>query len=411
MVNKLLLVVAVTSLVAGCKDSKTKTKPSEPAQGSADPAAADTQWVERLPETDEVTKLSLEMTAGLVGIKADGSIYTGKAQPLGTPPLADASATKLDQLVTALGIAPIAKQPDDSFAALEPTGAGGDADHFTQLAHPSRASGAPAPAKRESTVFAVKHPHEVSAGVVVFADAKAPASVLVDVMTQTGGFLAVRRGQELGALPLSFDRQGPPAVAPDKVWIEVRIGKPIELERVPSKALSIESIDKLAEAVQDATAIDMLVGPDTTVQDLVNAVGALRTTKVGAIGVGRAPALGSPEAAARGDQGARVIAWNFNLQGQGDVATIRAAFDTALEPIRTCYLKALEKKKDLAGTAQVQLLVTEKAGTEKADVVGAPPVLVQCVTPALKAAKIPASGVAGNVISARISFLPANAKP
>jgi hypothetical protein len=30
------------------------------------------------------------------------------------------------------------------------------------------------------------------------------------------------------------------------------------------------------------------------------------------------------------------------------------------------------------------------------------------VAPALKAAKIPASGVAGNVISARLSFLPAN---
>jgi hypothetical protein len=403
MVNKLLLLVAVTSLVAGCKDSKTKTKPSEPTGGSAAPAVSDTKWVERLAESDEVTKLSLEMSAGLVGIKADGSIYAGKAQPLGTPPLSDAAETKLDQLVTALGIAPTGKPHDDSMAALE---APGDADHFTQLAHPSRASGAPTPAKRESTVFAIKHPHEVSAGVIVFADAKAPASALVDVMTQTGGFLAVRRGQELGALPLSFDRQGPPAVAPDKSWIEVRIGKTIEVEKVPSKAFVVDSIDKLAEAVPDATAIDMLVGPETTVQELVTAIGKLRATKVDAIGFGRAPAPGSPQAAARGDQSARVIAWNFNVQGQGDVAAIRAAFDGTLETIRACYGKALEKKKDVAGTAQVQLLVTEKAGVEKVDVAGVPPALVQCVAPALKAAKIPASGVAGNVISARLSFLP-----
>jgi hypothetical protein len=390
--------------VVGCNDSKTKTKPSEPTQGSAAPAASDTKWVERLAETDEVTKLSLEMSAGLVGIKADGSIHAGKAQPLGTPPLSDAVETKLDQLVAALGIAPMGKPHDDSMAALEASGA---ADPFMQLAHPSRASGAPAPAKRESTAFAIKHPHEVSAGVVVFADAKAPATVLVDVMTQTGGFLAVRKGQELGALPLSFDRQGPPAVAPDKSWIEVRIGKTVDIEKVPSKAATVDSIDKLAEAMQDATAIDILVGPETTVQDLVNVVGKLRATKIDAIGFGRAPAAGTPQAAARGEQGARVIAWNFNVQGQGDVAGIRGAFDATLESIRACYGKALEKKKDLAGTAQVQLLVTEKAGVEKADVTGVPPVLVQCVAPALKAAKIPASGVAGNVISARLSFLPA----
>ncbi len=406
-VNKLLLVAAVTSLVVGCKDSKTKTQAKQSEQGSAVAPAADTKWVERLPELDEPGKISLEMTAGLVGIKADGSVYVGKPPQAGAAPLADATATKLDQLVTALGITPVGPPTDDSLAALE---APPSDDHFTELAHPSKASGAPAPAKRASTVFAIKHPHDVTAGVVVFADAKAPATALIDVLTHTGGFVAVRHGQELGALPLSFDRMAPPAVAPDKMWIEVRLGKAIDVEKVPSKPATVDSIDKLAEAMKDSTAVDVLVGPETTVQDLVTAVGKLRTTKVGAIGFGRAPAAGSPEAAARGEQPARVLAWNFTMQGTGDPAAMRAAFDAALEPIRACYAKALDKKKDLAGTVQLQLLVTEKAGVEKADVAGNPPALVQCVTTAVKAAKLPGSGVAGNVVNARLTFVPAAPK-
>lgn len=407
IVNKLLLVVAVTSLVVGCKDSKTKAKAKESGQGSAVTAVADTKWVERLPEATEQTKLSLEMVAGLVGIKADGSVAVGKAPAAGAAPLADATPSKIDQLVAALGITPVAAPPDDSFAALPATGTD---DHFVQLAHPSRASGAPAPAKRLSSVFATEHPHEVTAGVVVFADAKAPASLLVDVLTKTGGFIAVRRGQELGALPLSFDRNGPPAVAPDKQWIEVRLGKMIEIEKVPSKATPVDSVDKIGEVIADATAIDVLVGPDTTVQDLVTAAGAFAATKVDAIGLGKTPAAGGPGAGARGDQDARVIAWDFSMKGQGNADEMRRAFDATLEPIRACYVKALEKKKDLAGTAQLQMLITEKAGVEKADVAGIPPALVQCVAPAVKAAKYPASGVAGNVVNARLAFVPGSAK-
>ncbi|NVB85631.1 MAG: hypothetical protein HOV81_45120, partial [Kofleriaceae bacterium] len=298
-VKKLAVVVVAASLVAACKDSKTSNKAKEPERGSAAAAPVDTGWVERLPQVDDASSVILANTAGLVGIKADGTIVVAQPPAAGAPPLGESSVSTLDQIIPALGITGVVPRTDDAFAVEA------EADPFAQLAHPAKASGAPTPAKRETTVFSRVHPNDVTAGVVVFADARARAAILVDVLTRTGGFLAVRKGTELGGMPLSFDRQSPPAVAPDKAWLELRMGKSIDVEKVPAKAVSVDAIDKLAaDALQDAKAVDVLVGPETTVDELVKAIGKLRAAKVEAIGFGHVPA----DLAARGEQGPRVLA-------------------------------------------------------------------------------------------------------
>jgi hypothetical protein len=395
-VKKLAAVVVAASLVAACKDSKPSKPAKEPERNSAAPV--DTGWVERLPQGDDASSVALANTAGLVGIKADGTIVVAPPPAAGAPPLGESSVSTLEQIIPALGITGVSPRSDDAFATID-----AEADPFAQLAHPAMASGAPAPAKRETTVYSRVHANDVSAGVVVLADARARAGILVDVLTRTGGFLAVRKGGELGALPLSFDRQSPPAVAPDNTWIELRMGKSIDVEKVPAKAVSVDAIDKLAgDALQGAKAVDVLVGAETTVDELVKAIGKLRAANVEAIGFGHVPA----ELATRGEQGPRVLAWDFQQQGQGDAAAIRAAFDATLEPIRACYGKALAKKAGLAGTAQVQVFVGEAGAVAKLAVVDVAPVLVQCATTALKATKFPATNVAGVMLNARLGFLP-----
>jgi hypothetical protein len=410
-VTKLLLLLAVAAL--GCRDSKKPTKQADPTPG----AAQDPAWIDRLPQVAGAdSKLSLDMAAGLVSIKRDGTIYVVKppaaaADPrhLASDPLAGAKPVQLAELTKQLGIAPVTPRTESAYA---PATGSGDAPEnaadaqYARLGHPSQASGAPPPAKRATTVFALAHAHDVTAGVIVFADAQAPASVLVDVLAQTGGFLAVRRGRELGALPLAFDRQAPAAVSPDKTWTEVRLGPAIEVETVPSAATKVAAIDKLADAVK-VPAADVLVAPDTKVQDLLAAIGSLRTANVEALGFGVVPAANSPEAATRGDHGPRVLAWNFSTQGPGDVGALRAAFDGALAPVRDCYTKELAKTPTLTASAQLQFLVRENAQVATVDLLGVPRPLVACVTAAIKAAKYPApSSAAGMNVTATLSFLP-----
>jgi hypothetical protein len=401
-----LLVVAAI----GCRDSKKPTKQTEPTPAQAQ----DPGWIDRLPEAPAATKLSLDMAAGLVRIKADGTIYVATppaAAPdprhLASDPFAAATQVQLIELTKKLGITPVVVRKDSAYA---PATGSGDAPEnaadalYAQLGHPSLASGAPLPAKRETKVFALAHANDVSAGVILFADAQAPASVVVDVLAQTGGFLAVRRGRELGALPLAFDRQPPAAVAPDKPWTEVRLGAKIEVETVPSAPISVPAIDKLAVTVPAA---DLLVAPETKVQDLLAAITALRAAKVEAIGFGHAPTAGSAGAATRGDKGPRLLAWDFATQGPGDAAALRAAFDGALEPIRACYTKDLAKTPQLTATAHVHFLVRENASVASLDVRDAPRPLVACVTTAIKAVKFPAPGsAAGMAVMATLAFLP-----
>ena len=96
----------------GCR-SKDKPAKQEPA-GSAAPSSA---WLDMLPEVaDGGTQLTLDTAAGLVAIKADGSLHVGTPPTSPAPdprkpggdPFVNARAVALGELTTALGLPAIA---------------------------------------------------------------------------------------------------------------------------------------------------------------------------------------------------------------------------------------------------------------------------------------------------------------
>ena len=358
--NKLTLIAVGLAALASCK-GKESAKQAPAQTGSAQPAGGDARWAEKLPSVSGGDMQMLTSYAiGLVSIAVDGSLQLAAApaksatdpRTPGPDLFVGAKPVALDKLGEELGLPPIVARPESALGVIEAGSAGSGSAAaenpvdaaFARLGHPVTAGGAPAPAKRLTTAFALAHPNDVSGGVMVFADARAPAGALVDVLAQTGGFLAVKNGAKLGALAVSVDRHAPVPVAPNKPWFELRLGKTIELESVPAKPITVESLAKVGDAAKAAgvSAVDVLVGPDTKVQDVVTAVEQLRAANVDAIGLGRVP---DAEAGTRGEQGPRVVAWDFYMADIDDAAAphYQAALDPAYEPMRVCYRAALAK--------------------------------------------------------------------
>lgn len=408
------------AVLAACK-GKEAGKQAPPTQGSAQ-GSGDARWVEKLPAvTAGDPQLLIQFAIGLVRIGADGSIAVATA-PSAAPvdprapsdPFGAAKAVPLAGLGEALGLPPIVARPESAFGVIENAGSAGSGTAenpadiaFARLGHPVPAGGAPVPPKRATSAFALIHPNDVSGGVMVFADATASAGTLVDVLAQTGGFLAVRNGSKLGALPLALDRHAPAPNSPHKSWFEVRLGPTIELEAVPAKPIPVESIAKLGEVAKaaGATAVDLLVGPDTKVQDVVAAVEQLRAANIDAIGLGRAPGADTGK---RGDQGPRVLAWDFYMADVDKTATekFQAALDPTYEPMRECYRAALAKTPDLSGTAQLAVFVAANGKVSGADAAGVPSALIACAVTAAKAATFPTGGTAGAKVTAKLGFFP-----
>ena len=392
--------VVIAALVA-CKDKDKPAKQKEPTPVVDTKGGA--QRVARLPElADSGAQVMLSTTAGLVAIHADGTIHVAKppqTDAIAGDPFAGAKAVPLADVTKTLGLPVVAPRTPNAIAVEGPSESQNPIDvQFGRLGHPEPASGAPVTPKRATSAFALSHAHDVSAGVVVFADAQAPANVLVDVLAQTGGFVAARKGTQLVALPLAFDRQAPAPVPPDRTWVEARLGKDILVETVPSPAKPIAKLDDLAAAVTGAPAVDLLVAPDSKVQDVVASVVQLRAAKIEAVGFGRVPA----DAAGRGLEGPRVIAWDFYLAegNKTDPAPFRAAFDKALEPMRTCFAKDPK----VGGTARIEVHVQPSGKVATADAPGLPPPVMKCAVSALQTTKFPASAP-GVKLGANVAFV------
>jgi hypothetical protein len=397
MIEKLTIALALAACI-GCKDKQEPGKqPPAPEQPKAPDRAA--AWRDKLPAMTTSSKLLLEYASGVVEIGADGSV-------MATANLAEAAKpVTLDKLAETFGLPPVPPRRDTAFAPAQGSNAGLENPTdvtFAKLGHPSLASGAPVPAKRLTTAFGVAHPADVSGGVVVLADASAPAAVLVDVLAKVGGFVAVRKDKSLAALPLAIDRSPPAAQKPDQRWVELRLDATSQLERVPSAPIEVATIDKLGAALAPLStdAVDVLVGPQTRVTDLVAAIEQLRAAKVEAIGLGRAPAANSDDDKARRVAGPRVVAWDFSIGGEGkvDVAPFRTAFDATLEPMRACFTA----KKAKPAQAQVRFVVAESKKPTMLEVAGIEPALAPCIRNAITAATFPP---AMNLpVSARIAF-------
>ncbi len=421
-----LLLFALFSLLcaAGCRDREApKAKPTQAPTQETVPAG-DPTWAERLPSVASAVKVSLETTAGIVELTADGKVRvaaTPTTAELGDP-LAKARFSARDAVVTELGL-PV--RPKREAPALEGTGvqaeqgsaAGSAASNpfdelSARLGHPMPASSAPtaAPA-RQTTAFALAHPHDVSAGVIVLADPKAPASALVEILAQTGGFIAVRTSTGVGALPFAFDRQEPARVAPYTPWLELYPDEPRVLVNVLGNAPP--PADRLDDALKasNAKALDVLVSPTTTVGDLVKQLDVVRAAGVEAIGLGRALDLASPATTERIAAGPRVLAWDFFMVGMDKTSPVpfRAAFDATLPRILDCYKRALDKAPSAASHGRVELTVVPdgRVGDVIANT-GIGKELTICVTREIKKAAFPKIAVPTK-ITAQLAFVNAAA--
>jgi hypothetical protein len=392
-----LLVIALVAV--GCKDKAhppaTKETPTTPT-----PATPSVDTLATVQGTGP--KILLDTVTAVVEIEADGSISS------------KGTTVALPSLTKTIGLPEIAKRRPSAFAAEGASGSSGDASanptdvQFAQLGHPEAATSVPVQAPRVTTAFAIAHPFDVSAGVVVFADAKAQATALVDVLAATGGFIAVKRGTELGALPFAFDRQEPPFVAPNRPWLELRLGKPMVLAVVPGLPMQSD-MNKLDEVIKSSgmKALDILVAADSTVADLVAAAELARGAGIDAIGLGRIGAPNTPETMTRDHAGPRVVAWDFYMQNQDktDPAPFHTAFDATIAPVHACYEKELAKAKDLAGAGRIEMVVETTGKVADLQATGVAKPLAACASTALGKAAFPPLATPVK-ITAQLAFVP-----
>jgi hypothetical protein len=428
-VTKLPLLACVAIGLVGCKGKAGDDKPARTAPVVTEKPA--------LPYPDMPTvegagpKLMLETISGAVMIDAKGSIQIGSLQSTPGKPtiIVTKSEVTIDgktigtptsavpTLAKDLGLPDITKRRPSAFGAEGAAGSGSDASanptdlQFAQLGHPEPATSVPVQTPRVTSAFAIAHPFDVSAGIVVFADAKAPATSLVDVLSVTGGFIAVKRGTEVGALPFAFDRQEPPFAAPNKSWLELRLGKPSILAVVPGTPMPSD-MNNLPETIKASgmKALDILVAADSTVADLVAAIELARGAGIEAIGLGRSPAQN--EMLTREYAGPRVIAWDFFMQNMDktDPTPFRTAFDATLQPVHDCYAKQLAttanaKTQPTTSTGRIELVVETTGKVADLQATGVPKPLAACAGAALEKATFPP--VATPVkITAQLAFVP-----
>jgi hypothetical protein len=398
-----LILIALLAAV-GCKDKKQPE--SQPAPGAKPASDA---WIEQLPElTTGTSQLLIRHASNVVRIAADGSISAGA-----TPETV--KTVTLDGLEAALGLVPVVPRRDTGFASVEggTLGLENPTDiKFAKLGHPALASGYPTLPNRLTSAYAIAHPSDVSGGIIVLAEAAAPATVLVDVLAKTGGFVAVRTGKTLAALPLAIDRHPPAAIVPTHRWHELRLTKPIELGQIPSYHDVLDTLDAAKVTELKTDAIDLLVAPETKVQDVVNGVRTLRAANIDAIGFGRAPAAGSPDAEARKrDHAWYTIAWDFAVAADKlDPAPLRAAFDALLEPMGSCYVSNAFSKRPktkapvLGNTVRAKFVVHANQKVDSIDVTGADAAVTKCVIDLLAAGKFPKPASAVQ-LDVRIAFV------
>lgn len=430
-----LLLLAL--LVVGCKD-KAPAKQAPKGIQSAESAQSASAF--NVPTVDsQGPTLGVIGTANVVMLDPAGALRIGSIDSKdGKPPFIvvtrsdsayNGSAvstpnTSIATLAKDLGLPEIAKRRPSAFGAAGDVGSGSGAGsdsamaanptdvQFAQLGHPEPATSAPIQAPRLSKAFAIAHPFDVSAGIVVLADAKAPATALVDVLAITGGFIAVKRGAELGALPFAFDRQQPPLVAPNKPWLELRMGTPTLISIVPGLPMQSD-MNKLPDVIKTSgmKAIDILVSADSKVSDLVAAMELARGAGIDAIGLGRIGKPNTPDTVTRDYVGPRVLAWDFFMQNMDktDPTPFRKAFDATVEPIYACYVKAAPSAKKseigVGGVGRVELLVETTGKVSDLQTTGVAAPLATCTADALKAATFPPIATPVK-ITAQLAFVP-----
>jgi hypothetical protein len=194
-------------------------------------------------------------------------------------------------------------------------------------------------------------------------------------------------------------------------WIEVRIGAgALTIEAVPSPAvtvawaagpLDVAGLTKAYTDARDAVGgdqridVDVLVGPDTDVQRLVDVVAALDAAGAQVIALGDLPA--ADEAARRGKRIARATLGQPQSVGDLDKVIIRRHIKAALPRIKLCYERALLTDPSLAGTVSTQFFISPSGAVTQANATGVDPAVASCVASVIKAIEFPKPEGGGGV--------------
>ena len=137
-------------------------------------------------------------------------------------------------------------------------------------------------------------------------------------------------------------------------------------------------------------AIDIVVGADFTVQQLVDAIGVIRGAGWSRLQLLVAMGTREQRRAELVQIGAPHIAIGQpNAQGDLDKAIIRQTIKTATDQLLRCYTSALETSPQLRGTVSIQFLIQNTGVVSNATGSGVSPVVASCVAAVIQRLTFP----------------------
>lgn len=250
---------------------------------------------------------------------------------------------------------------------------------------------------------------------LVIAAPTAKAAPVVYLLADIGGArLGVAHQGRLRALRIGFGllRDDSMSRPEDTTWVEVRVSAgELAVEAVPSPAVTIPAgagggVDAAALGKAYAAAlaslgdearrdVDVLVGPDTDVQRLVDVVAALDAA--GALIVSLGPLPPADELAKRGKDIPRVFAGEPQAVGELEKKVIRRRMKDELPKIKACYERALAINPALTGTVKTQFFVSPNGVVASCNAAGVDTEMAACVAAIIKAIEFPKPGGGGGV--------------
>jgi hypothetical protein len=287
---------------------------------------------------------------------------------------------------------------------------------------------------------------------VVFADPKAKATVLVDVLAVAGGTLAVKRAGGVGLFRVGFSNGiGMPSMGGSfadplpEAWVEAHldatnlhllvgnldkryeiplVNDKVDFARLAAKLDEIKQLPELAKTKTDLF-VDVLAHGDMPVQKLVDvlvAVDAARArprigtsptpaadrklkSEYGIIGVGGGYGGGDgfgddPDRGGMRGRAADVPQVRIGqpvATGDLDKAIIRRYIKRNLQKITYCYEKILLAKPEIEGTVNVQFFITPNGAVESASANGVDAEVSSCVAEVIKQIQFPKPKGGGGV--------------
>jgi hypothetical protein len=219
------------------------------------------------------------------------------------------------------------------------------------------------------------------------------ASVLVDVVTNTSGMIAVICKGAVRPLRLQFSNRDSGSAGESR-WVEVRVGaNGLEIEGVPEAAVAVPwtsgpvDAKALAAALDKARAsssiaalapVDVLASPDTTAQRLIDVVVALDAAGVRMIGLGSTPKPESVQAKVRGHRPPpRVVLGQPLASGDIFKKDIRETVKGKETELLACYQALAEPRPQ--GTVVTQFVISANGKVQQASAGGGDPKLATCV--------------------------------